>query len=239
MMRRSPMKPGSSPMKRTAFARAERIEARELTKIIIKEKKPQKGPKLHKCKVRTCRAEFVKLRPFEDWCSPECGTILALEKLAKQREAKAKAERAADRKRKEEGMDPKQRLSLVQDLANKYAVLRDRDDGCISCDKGPHWTGGSWHGSHFKSVGSNSALRFNLLNIHKACDQCNWHKGGNIVNYEPRLRIKIGDERVEWLRNHPRLRKYTTEYLQRLARVLRKKIKRLERRIAVEAGIQN
>jgi hypothetical protein len=31
-MKRSPMKPGTAPMKRTAFARGERIEAREVTK---------------------------------------------------------------------------------------------------------------------------------------------------------------------------------------------------------------
>jgi hypothetical protein len=233
MMRRTPLKTGTAPMKRAAFTRGERIEAREVTKTITKVAREKK----YKCKVRTCRAEFVPARPFEEWCSPECGTVLALSKLDKQREARAKSQRAADRRQKEEGMDPKKRLSLVQDLANKYAVLRDYLDGCISCDKGPHWTGGAWHGSHFKSVGSNSALRFNLLNIHKACSECNWHKGGNIINYEPRLKIKIGADRVEWLRNHPRSREFTTEYLQRLAVILRKKIKRQERRIAADAGI--
>jgi len=233
MMRRSPVKPGTALMKRTAFARGERTEAREVTKTITKAARENK----HKCAVRTCRAEFVRPQPFVTWCSPECGTVLALAKLDKQREAKAKSQRAADRRQKEEGMAPKKRLSLVQDLANKYAVLRDHLDGCISCDKGPPWTGGAWHGSHFKSVGSNSALRFNLLNIHKACNECNWHKSGNIINYEPRLKIKIGADRVEWLRNQPRSRDFSTEYLIRLAAVLRKKIKRLERRIAADVGI--
>ena len=32
-MRHSPMKPGTTPMKRTAFARSERIEAREVSKL--------------------------------------------------------------------------------------------------------------------------------------------------------------------------------------------------------------
>ena len=36
MMRRSPMKPGTTLMKRTAFARGDRIEAREVTKTITK-----------------------------------------------------------------------------------------------------------------------------------------------------------------------------------------------------------
>lgn len=50
MMRRAPMKPGSAPMKRTAFARGERIEAREVTKTIAKLTRSRglktKGPKM-------------------------------------------------------------------------------------------------------------------------------------------------------------------------------------------------
>ncbi|MEX5385685.1 recombination protein NinG, partial [Cronobacter muytjensii] len=106
--------------------------------------------------------------------------------------------------------------------------------GCISCDKPAHWTGGKWHGSHFKSVGSNSALQFNLLNINKSCDQCNFFMAGNIGPYETRLRQKIGDEKVDWLKNHPRGREYTPEYLDRLARILRKKIRRTEKRLGIK-----
>lgn len=44
------MKPGSTPMKRTAFARGERIEAREVTKIITKSARSRafkaQGPKM-------------------------------------------------------------------------------------------------------------------------------------------------------------------------------------------------
>lgn len=196
----------------------------------VKEPKPVPGPKMRKCKVRACRCSFLPDKPFIHWCSPECGTVLALEKLAKQKIAKAKSERAEDKRRKEQGMRHADRLELVQKLANKYAVLRDHLDGCISCDKGPHWNG-TWHGSHYKSVGSNSALRFNLFNINKSCSQCNWHKAGNIADYEPRLVLKWGADCVEWIKNHPRSREYSAEYLIRLAAILRKKIKRQEARI--------
>jgi hypothetical protein len=91
-----------------------------------------------------------------------------------------------------------------------------------------------WQGSHFKSVGSNSALQFNLWNIHKACDQCNYFKAGNIAPYETRLRQKYGDEHVDWLKNHPREREYTQEYLDRLARILRKKIRRREKALGIK-----
>lgn len=193
--------------------------------------KPVKGPKPKKCQNKECRKPYMPdpKQPFKVWCSPECGAAIALERLAKQKAAKAKAERAADKQAKKAHKTTAQLAEPVRKLAQRYAVLRDRDYGCISCDKGPHWHG-VWHGSHFKSVGSNSALQFNLLNINKACDQCNFFLAGNIANYETRLRQKIGDEKVDWLKNHPRSREYSIDYLDRLAAILRKKIRRLEKR---------
>jgi hypothetical protein len=207
-----------TPMQRTAFLRAE--------------PKPPSGPKPRKCKA--CRAPYQPdpKQPFVVWCSPDCAVAIAQDRVAKQKAAKAKAERAADRKRKEEGMRHVDRLELVQKLINRCAVLRDWHDGCISCDKGPNWNG-TWHGSHYKSVGSNSALRYNLFNISKACSQCNWHKAGAIADYAPRIALKWGDERLEWLNNHPRSREYSTEYLMRLAAVARKWIKRREKRLGI------
>ena len=194
-----------------------------------KEPKPAKGPKLYKCAVRECRKPYERTRPFIKWCCDDCATVLALEKLAKQKASKAKAERAADKLRKEEGMPLKDRLKATEQLINRYVVLRDRHDGCISCEKGAHWDG-VWHASHFKSVGSNSALRFNLWNINKSCSQCNLFRSGNIAMYEPRLVQKIGSERVEFLKYADRSRVYDTEYLMRLSSIMRRKIKRLERK---------
>lgn len=205
-------------MKRTSFRPAE--------------PKPAKGPKMKKCANRECRKPYEPdpRQPFVTWCCADCGAHIALERLAKQKAAKAKAERAEIAKKKREAKTPAQLAEPVRKLAQRYAVLRDRDLGCISCEKGPHWHG-VWHGSHFKSVGSNSALQFNLWNINKSCDQCNYWKAGNIGPYETRLREKYGDERVDWLKNHPRSREFTAEYLDRLARILRKKIKRLEAKL--------
>lgn len=208
-------------MKRTEFKR-----------VPVRESKPAKGPRTAACKNRECRSRFVPdpKQPWVKWCSIDCGAVLGLEAIAKRKAAKEKAERAADRVKKKEQKTPAQLAEPVRKLAQRYAVLRDRDYGCISCDKGAHWTGGVWHGSHFKSVGSNSALQFNLRNINKSCDQCNYFMAGNIGPYETRLRQKIGDELVDWLKNHPRSREYSVEYLDRLTRILRKKIKRLQQR---------
>lgn len=209
----------------------------ELKRSPLRSKTPmERKPKQKKCAAKDCseRYEVDPKQPWKNWHSDDCALVIALDKLAKQKAAKAKAERAAARKRKEEGMSHKQRLEAVQKLANRIAVLRDWNDGCISCDKGPDWQGGAWHGSHYKSVGSNSALRFNLYNISKACSQCNWHKAGAIADYAPRIALKWGAGRLEWLNNHPRSREYSTEYLQRYAAIARRWIKRREKRLGIK-----
>lgn len=222
-LKRSPMKQGK-PLERKTPLRASSAKP-----------KPAKGPKPKKCTNRACRAPYVPdlKQPWKNWCSDDCALVIALDKLAKQKAAKAKAERAEDKRRKEQGMSHKERLEAVQKLANRIAVLRDWEDGCISCEKGPHWHG-TWHGSHYKSVGSNSALRFNLFNISKACSDCNWHRAGNIAAYEVRLTKKWRPERIEWLKNHPRSREYSIEYLQRYAAIARRWIKRREKRLGIK-----
>lgn len=182
-----------------------------------------KPARTRKCAVKGCANRFQPRSITHKVCGPDCAAVHA---AAERKRLDAKQTREAKAKAK----TPSQLAEPVRKLAQRYAVLRDRDFGCISCDKPPHWTGGKWHGSHFKSVGSNSALQFNLLNIHKACDQCNYFLAGNIGPYETRLRQKIGDEKVDWLKCHPRSRDYTPEYLARLAAILRKKIKRLEKK---------
>lgn len=227
-------------MKRAPMTR--KTPLRSTGAIKSKETKPAKERKkrLRKCVIKGCDNRFEPRSITHKVCGPECATVLAERTHARRMAAEArkaaqqaKASREADRKAKRERMTIAQLAEPVRKLAQRYAVVRDWHYGCISCDKGPHAFGVVWQGSHFKSVGSNSALQFNLLNIHKACDQCNYFKAGNIAPYETRLRQKIGDEKVDWLKHHPRSREYTPEYLNRLAVILRKKIKRQEKRLGI------
>jgi len=60
------------------------------------------------------------------------------------------------------------------------------------------------HAGHFKTVGAQSALRFHWANIHKQCSQCNNFKSANLMDYEPNLISKVGQEIVDFLkRDHP------------------------------------
>lgn len=208
-------------MKRTAFLR----KAPNANYARVKPKK---------CRAPGCRKEYVPHAPFVTWCSPDCATVIALAKLAKMKAAQAKKaaaeKRVQSRQQKLATEKTSVKESRLQDVVNAIARVRDHEYGCISCDKPQYWAGGAWHGSHFKSVGSNSALRYNLLNIHKACDQCNYFQAGNIANYETRLRQKIGDERVDWLKNHPRSREYSRDWLDRAYVIASKYLKRLRRR---------
>jgi hypothetical protein len=151
-----------------------------------------------------------------------CSLKHAIELAKLQREKK---QRKIDREHKVRLRSRAKWLELTQEVINKYVRLRDGKDGCISCHRSASW-GGQWHASHFRSVGAASAVRFNLWNIHKSCSICNKWKSGNLSDYEPRLRAKIGDEKVDWLRTQNQTVTYDVEYLQRLIRIVRKKIKR-------------
>jgi len=176
--------------------------------------------RLTKCKV--CRTPFQKMSISHKVCKPECAIILN----AKEKERKRRTEHL---KAKVKARTRGEWLKLTQAVANQYVRLRDSKDGCISCDKPATW-GGQWHCSHFRSVGAASAIRFNLWNMHKSCSVCNNWKSGNLSEYEPRLRAKIGDEKVDWLREQNQPVKDEIEYLQRFIKVFKKKIKRLTAR---------
>lgn len=185
-------------------------------------------PKTRKCKV--CKTPFVPFDSMRTWCSIDCGAQLALKLLEAKKEREARSERKRLAEQKAACMPIQKRLKRAETAVNRYVRARDHHLGCCSCDKGPHWDG-QWHASHFKSVGSNSRLRFNLWNIHKGCSECNHQRSGNIAGYEPRLVKKIGAERVDWLKCQNGVTKYAPEYLDRLTKVFNKKAARKERRI--------
>lgn len=198
-MKRSPVKPGSTPIKRTAFARAVRIENREIAKVSIKEKKLR----TRKCAVKACRKGFAPRSMTHKTCSPECAQeYVRIEKAR------------TDRKERQEGLaklrSRTDHLRLAQMAVNALVRYRDRNDDCISCDRPSNWPG-QWHASHFKSVGSSPALRFDLANIHKACSICNNHLSGNIAAYAPRLLAKIGVTEFDRINGPQPLVKYSIE----------------------------
>lgn len=175
---------------------------------------------------KNCRQPFVKMSGWQKYCrSVECA-------IAAAEEAKAKREKAEAREHRKKLADSKPVShweKKAEEAVNKYVRLRDFRDGCISCHLPANWDG-QWHASHYRSVGAASAVRFNLWNINKACSVCNKWKSGNLAEYEPRIRAKWGNERVDWLKAQNQIVRYSVDYLKRLQRVFNKKARRQEKR---------
>lgn len=177
---------------------------------------------------QVCAKPYTPQRMGQVVCSPVCAIKMARASVKKRLDAD-KQEKREHKAKKEAAKTRQQWLAECQAIANKYARVRDAQDGCISCDKPANWQG-QWHGSHYRSVGAASAVRLNLWNIHKACSVCNHHLSGNIAQYKPRLIEKIGREKVEWLEAQNQLAKYDIEYLKRYKKVIGKRVKRMEKK---------
>ena len=185
---------------------------------------------MKRCKV--CRKEFDPRLPMQTVCSPSCALSLAKSKRAKEEKREQVKQRKADKERREKLKSRRDWLNECQVIANRYARIRDRGDGCISCDRPASW-GGQWHGSHFRSVGAAPAVRLNLWNINKACLICNHYLSGNIAGYAPRLIKKIGAEKVKWLQEQNHVVRYSIDYLKKYKIVIGKRLKRMEKRYEV------
>ena len=144
---------------------------------------------------------------------------------------RVKAEKAQHKQDLERVKPMSSWLSELQTIVNQYVRLRDKNEGCISCDKPASWYG-QWHASHYFPRGRCASVRFNLLNIRKSCSVCNLHLSGNLVEYKPRLIEKIGQEKFdELLLLSTQTKSYDIEWIKRAKKITRKGIKRLEGRL--------
>lgn len=180
---------------------------------------------MKKKKCKNCLKYFIPERQLQSCCSFECSIEWS---------KKPKAQKAYKMEKKKELIekypDKSKWLSNAQTVVNAYVRLRDSNKvKCISCDYEFKQGSRQIHGSHFRPVGQVQQLRFNTLNIWASCSICNNHKSGNLVPYRKALIEKFGIEWVEKLESNHETKKYTVEYLQRLIKVFRKKIKLYEK----------
>ena len=182
-----------------------------------------KKPKPRKCRCG-CGQTFTPRTSLQVAATPECALILARKKREACERQAAKAARKANREAKEKLKTRSDWMREAQVVVNAYVRQRDADLPCVSCGRPASWNG-QWHASHLRSVGAASAVRFNLWNIHKACSICNHHKSGNLSEYEPRLRVKIGNAKVDWLYTQNHQAHYTPEYLARMKSIFMRKTK--------------
>lgn len=181
-----------------------------------------KQPRPKKCRV--CRETFTPRKALQVVCSPSCALLHAKQKGEKERKALAKIERKAIREAKEKIKPRAAYMKETQSVFNAWVRARDADQPCISC--GRHHQG-KYDAGHFRSVGSNPALRFEPLNCHKQCVPCNQHKSGNAIEYRIGLVARIGAEKVAWLEGRHEAKRYTIDDLKEIKTKYRAMARRL------------
>ena len=93
---------------------------------------------------------------------------------------------------------PKLKAEL-QIIFNSYIRERDKNQPCISCGQFKPLQAG-----HFFPVNGYDSLRFNEDNVHGECAGCNCFDEGHLIGYQDNLRVRIGNDRLEELKERAR-----------------------------------
>ena len=160
----------------------------------------QIGKKPAKCKV--CKGEFTRVKPFQDWCSDECGYKLSMLKLEKSR-SKAKLdkkrERVAAKKAFKESDRPLQ-VKLTQAVVNKYVVhVQEAGKGCYTCDD--PLTVNKADCGHWLTRGAHPEKARDTRHMRKQCVNCNQYNGGRPDIFEANLIKELGQDVVDDIRS--------------------------------------
>jgi len=156
------------------------------------------------------------------------------QKAMKERKAKAKVERATDRRKKQEQKRIPDLIKEAQTVFNKWIRTRDEKEPCISCGAPPPNLSTLHAGrdaGHYRSTGSASHLRFHEDNCHAQCVRCNQWGAGRAVEYRIGLLARVGAVRVESLECDNLPHKWTrdeliakkAEYVEKLKNLKRSK----------------
>ena len=188
-----------------------------------------KQPKPKTCRNAACSIKFVPQRLGQAVCSPACALATKDVNQQKARKSLAQVERREIKVRKEKLKSRADHLKDTQQAFNAWVRERDAELPCISC--GRHHQG-KYDAGHYRTVGSNPALRFEPLNCHRQCSPCNTQLSGNIVNYRIALVKRIGAEAVDWLEGPHEAKKYTVDELKAMTADYRAKTRELKGRAA-------
>ena len=164
-------------------------------------------------KCRSCKEPFTQRNSLQIACSPDCAYKLA--KGARERKEK---KQLTEFRKKDKSLN--KHIAEAQAAVNAYIRIRDKGKGCISCEA---TTSPQWDAGHYRSRGSASHLRFNLLNNNKQCNKCNRFLGGNVVEYRKGLIKKIGEARVLQLEHENAVKHINIEYCERVKRIFKKR----------------
>lgn len=218
-------------IRKTPLSRVGILGLSSFQRIAKTEAKPAKGPKQRKCKNKDCRKPFVPARPFITWCCDDCGTVVALDLIAKRKAKEARAVRASDKVKKESLRPRKWWLEKAKTALHGFIRARDEGKPCISCDTiliKLGRVGGDYDAGHFRSVGSAKHFEFEEKNIFGQCKHCNDYLASNSQEYERRLRLRMGDSYVDEILSDNAPRKLTIADFQAIEAHYKAKLKALK-----------
>lgn len=180
---------------------------------------------------------------FRNWCSIDCAIKIHNKKKSvaqEKRLKKAKSEFKAETKRRKEAIRTRSEwVKLLTKEFNAYIRLRDHDKPCITCNQfeAEPIQGCLWDCGHFLGVGAYPGwTRFNEDNAHREHSRCNRgaaisgaNEASHQEKYEANLRARIGDERVDRLKNKANERVKLEIYeIEQLICHYKKQVKRLK-----------
>lgn len=180
-------------------------------------------------KCRECGVVFTPARSMQKVCSPACAIALTEKEKTRKAARAQRAERKLLRDALEKAKTRGTHLRELQAAFNAWIRARDAGQPCISCGR---FHQGKWHAGHYRSVGSEPALRFEPDNVHLQCAPCNTHLSGNLIPYRINLIKKIGAARVEWLEGPHVPKKLTVQEIQEMKAYYRAEVRRMNREAA-------
>lgn len=173
-----------------------------------------------------CGEKFRPVRAMQCACGIPCSINMGKVAGAKKAERAAKEERKATREKLIELKPLKWFHAQTKRAVHEYIRLRDAHLPCVSCGA---TKASQWDAGHYKSVGSNSTLRYDLANIHKQCSVCNKHKSANLILYRQNLIPKIGEAEVLRLEGPQPVHKWTRAELEHIKADAKERIRAIER----------
>lgn len=178
-----------------------------------------------------CPQIFTPRSSFQTVCGPSC-LLRQVNQQERTKKAEAKAERAADKLKRQDQETIPNLIKRADDAFAAYVRERDRQAGhlCISSAKPLNWNAGNQvDAGHYRSKGAASHLRYNEDNCHAQSKQQNRFKAGNAVDYRIHLIGRIGLERVEALECDNEVVKWERDVLRQIIVIYRGKLRDIKK----------
>lgn len=203
----------------------------ELRRTGFARKMPSAEPKKQLPRCAICKQRFEPLGKFQaKACGPDCAIELVARDKARIAAAKARKERAEDKKKLVALRSKADWTSLAQIAFNAYIRFRDRDQPCICCGKPfePQKPGGSMDAGHYLSRGASPHLRFVENNVFGQRKNCNMPGGAKRNEFRAGVIARIGLEAVEALEADNTPRKYSIDDLKAIEAHYKARLKELK-----------